>query len=78
MVKDETNVETATRPRRRRASMALDEFPAFRAAIEERLRAIERELAETKQRINALLMVAVDAFVTAATVRLVELIAVRS
>ncbi len=60
--------------RRRRGSAFPDEFPAFRAAVEERLRGIERELAETKQRINALLMVAVGAVVSAVGVRLAELL----
>lgn len=59
---------------RRRGSGFPDEFPAFRAAVEERLRGIERELAETKQRINALLMVAVGAVVSAVGVRLAELL----
>ena len=61
--------------KRRRGSAFPDDFPAFRAAIEERLRGIERELAETKQRINALLMVAVGAVVSAVAVRLAELLA---
>lgn len=61
--------------RRRRKPAFPDEFPAFRAAVEERLRGIERELTETKQRINALLMVAVGAVVSAVAVRLAELLA---
>ncbi len=57
--------------RRRRVAIAA-EFPAFRAAIEERLRSIEREVAEAKQRINALLLMAAGTVVSAVAVRLAE------
>jgi hypothetical protein len=49
-------------------------FVAFRAAVEVRLLAIERELAEAKQRINALLLMAAGTVVSAVAVRLAELL----
>lgn len=61
--------------RRRRKSGLPDDFPAFRAALEERLRSIEREIAESKQRINALLLMAAGTVASAVAVRLAELLA---
>ena len=58
--------------RRRRRAALSDDFTAFRAATEERLRAIEREVGEAKQRINALLLMAVGTVASAVAVRVSE------
>jgi len=45
--------------------------PAFRAVIAERLRALERDLAEVRSRVNGLLFVVAGAVVTQLVLRLV-------
>jgi hypothetical protein len=45
--------------------------PAFRAIVAERLRSLERDLAEVRGRINGLLFVAIGAIVTQFVVRLI-------
>lgn len=58
--------------RRRRRTGTPEDFPAFRAAVDERLRSIEREVAEAKQRINALLLMFAGTVVSALAMRLAE------
>ena len=45
---------------------------AFRAAVEERLRALEREMAEVKGRVNGLIFVVTGAVVTQVVLKLVQ------
>ena len=58
--------------RRRRKATLPDDFPAFRAVVEERLKNIELQVAETKQRINAMLVMLAGTVVTALAVRVSE------
>ena len=62
----------------RRSPDVAGEVPArisaaeFRAATEQRLRALEREVAEVKGRVNGLIFVVAGAVITQLVLRLVE------
>ncbi len=67
----------ASAPERRRAddngdSRARVSAAEFRAATEERLRSLEREVAEVKGRINGLIFVVAGAVITQVVLRLVQ------
>jgi uncharacterized membrane protein YqjE len=57
----------------RRAASAAAGAAAFRAAVEERLRALEAELGEVKSRLNGLLFLAGGAVLTQVALRLLHL-----
>ena len=52
------------------AQQAAMSAPAFRAAVAQRLRALERDVAEVRSRINGLLFVVAGAVVTQVVLRL--------
>jgi ABC-type hemin transport system substrate-binding protein len=56
--------------RARRTSREAAEAAAFRAAIEQRLRALERDLGEVKSRVNGLLFLVAGTVLTQVVLRL--------
>ncbi len=58
--------------RRRRGGPRRGSAAAFRAAVEERLRALEREMAEVKGRVNSLMFLIAGTVVAQVILRLIE------
>ena len=56
----------------RRAATVAASTAAFRASVEERLRSLEAEVADVKNRINGLLLVAVGAVLTQVVLHLLR------
>ena len=66
-------VSTHTAPvGRRRGGPRRGSAAAFRAAVEERLRALEREMAEVKGRVNGLIFLIAGTVVAQVILRLIE------
>jgi len=56
----------------RRAATVAASTAAFRASVEERLRSLEAEVADVKNRLNGLLLVAVGAVLTQVVLHLLR------
>lgn len=64
---------TQTAPaRRRRGGQQQGSAAAFRAAVEERLRALEREMVEVKSRVNGLIFLIAGTVATQVILRLMQ------
>lgn len=65
-------IDEPTAPAARRGGPRRGSAAAFRAGVEERLRALERETAEVKGRINGLIFLIAGTVVAQVIIRLVE------
>jgi hypothetical protein len=66
-----TGTETAV-SERRRGGPRQGSAAAFRASVEERLRALEREMAEVKGRVNGLIFLIAGTVATQVILRLIQ------
>jgi hypothetical protein len=65
-------VDTETPPPARRRGSPRGSAAAFRASVEERLRALEREMAEVKGRINGLIFLIAGTVAAQVILRLIQ------